>query len=77
MIENPPADPLVVGARELADLLRVGLRTVRSMDAAGKLPKPVKIGHSVRWSPEEIKRWLLADCPRRSDWEARKAASRD
>ena len=76
MTEKPPLPfdpPLVVGARELAALLRVGLRTVRSMDAAGSLPKPVKIGHSVRWSLEDIKCWLAAGCPRRAEWEARKA----
>lgn len=77
-VADPPAapagPPLVVGARELAALLRVGLRTVRAMDAGGRLPKPVRIGHSVRWSLEEIKRWLAADAPNRDEWEARRKA---
>jgi excisionase family DNA binding protein len=75
---DPPADPagapLVVGAKELAVLLRIGLRTVRTMDAAGRLPKPVRIGNSVRWSLEEIRAWLAAGAPDRETWEARRAA---
>jgi prophage regulatory protein len=74
-VADPPAgSPLVVGAKELATLLRIGLRTVRTMDAAGKLPKPVRIGGSVRWSLEEIKSWLAAGAPDRDEWEARRAA---
>ena len=76
---DPPADPigspLVVGAKELAGLLRIGLRTLRTMDAAGRLPKPVRIGHSVRWSLEEIRAWLAAGAPNRDEWEARKSPS--
>jgi predicted DNA-binding transcriptional regulator AlpA len=44
------------------------------MDAAGLLPKPVRIGHSVRWSVEEIKRWIAAGAPCRVEWEARRKA---
>ena len=77
-VGDSPADsvgpPLVVGAKELAALLRIGLRTVRTMDAAGRLPKPVRIGHSVRWSLEEIRAWLEAGAPDRKTWEARRAA---
>ena len=82
----PPADPhaarkrrrsplpLVVDARRLARLLCIGLRTVRTLDSAGKLPKPVKIGGRVAWSVEEIKLWIRAECPNRSTWEAIKKA---
>jgi predicted DNA-binding transcriptional regulator AlpA len=71
---GPINPPLVVGARELAALLRVGLRTVRSMDAAGRLPKPIRIGHSVRWSLEEIRDWVAAGAPKRDEWESRRKA---
>lgn len=38
----PPSaeSPLLLSARDLAAMLRLSLRTVRSMDAAGKLPAP-------------------------------------
>jgi len=74
--DQPVDSPLVVSAQELASLLRLGLRTLRTMDASGRLPKPIRIGHSVRWSLEEIKDWLAADGPRRTEWEARKAFTR-
>lgn len=66
--------PLVVDARRLAKLLGVGLRTVRTWDAAGKLPKPIKLGGRVLWRVKEIRAWLSADAPERASWEARKSA---
>lgn len=61
----PTAGPLVLSARDLAALLRLGLRTIRSMDAAGKLPAPVRVGGSVRWRLDEIRAWLDAGAPDR------------
>lgn len=66
--------PLLVDARELAKLLGAGLRTVRTWDAAGRLPRPVRIGGAVRWHLEEIRAWLDAGAPDRAAWEARRTA---
>lgn len=68
--------PLVVDARRLAKLLCAGIRTVRTWDAAGRLPKPLRIGGRVVWRVDEIRAWLAAGAPNRDEWEARKAASR-
>ena len=68
--------PLVVDARRLARLLCCGIRTVRTWDAAGKLPAPIRIGGRVVWRMDEIRAWLAADAPNREEWEARKAAFR-
>ena len=68
--------PLVVDARRLARLLCCGIRTVRTWDSAGKLPKPIRIGGRVVWRVAEIRAWLAAGAPNRDVWEARKAASR-
>ena len=68
--------PLVVDAKRLARLLCCGIRTVRTWDAAGKLPKPIRIGGRVVWLVDEIRAWLDAGAPNRDEWEARKAASR-
>ena len=68
--------PLVVDAKRLARLLCAGIRTVRTWDAAGKLPKPIRIGGRVVWLVDEIRAWLDAGAPNRDEWEARKAASR-
>lgn len=68
--------PLAVGAAQLGKLLGLGLRTVRSMDAAGRLPRPIRLGSSVRWRFAEIEAWVVAGAPNRDEWEARELASR-
>jgi len=74
--KRPGPCPLLVAARRLAPMLDVGLRTVRSWDAAGKLPAPLRISGKVLWRVDEISDWLAAGAPDRKTWEARGAASR-
>lgn len=78
---DPPAkrqrrrlSPLVVDARRLARLLCCGIRTVRTWDAAGRLPAPLRIGGRVVWRTNEIREWLAADAPDRETWAAIRAA---
>lgn len=66
--------PLVVDARRLARLLCCGIRTVRTWDAAGKLPAPVRICGRVLWRVDEIRAWLTAGAPDRDAWAAITAA---
>ena len=68
--------PLVVDARRLGKFLCAGLRTVRSWDAAGRLPAPIHIGGKVVWRMDEIRDWLAAGAPRRDEWQVRRAAAR-
>ncbi len=62
--------PLAVDAKQLATMLGLSLRTVRAMDAAGKLPRPVRLGHAVRWPLRIIEDWLQAGAPDRKTWQA-------
>jgi predicted DNA-binding transcriptional regulator AlpA len=55
-------------------LLCCGVRTVRTWDAAGKLPAPVRIGGRVVWRVSEIGAWLAAGAPDRETWAALRAA---
>ena len=77
---DPPArkrrrlSPLVVDAKRLAKLLCAGVRTVRTWDAAGKLPAPLRIGGRVVWRVDEIRAWLAAGAPNRETWAAMRAA---
>jgi len=66
-------DVLAVSARELAGLLRISLRQTWRLNSAGKLPKPIRLGGSVRWSRQEVAAWFEAGCPDRKTWESRKA----
>jgi len=44
------ADPLqLLTAREVADLLRIDLRTLRELRHGGEFPGPLRIGRSLRW----------------------------
>ena len=62
--------PLAVDARRLAAMLCAGIRTVRTWDAAGRLPAPVRIGGRVVWRLDEIRAWLDAGAPDRETWAA-------
>jgi len=70
----PAVEPLLATARDLAAMLRLSLRTIRGMDRAGKLPKPIRIGRSIRWRYDELCDWIAAGAPCRQMWEARRAA---
>jgi predicted DNA-binding transcriptional regulator AlpA len=64
------ADVLLLSARRAADLCGKSLRTWRTWDAAGWIPKPVRIGRSTLWRADELRAWVEAGCPRREAWEA-------
>jgi predicted DNA-binding transcriptional regulator AlpA len=66
-------NPLVADAKRLAQLLGLGVRTIRSMDYSGQLPRPIKLGSRMVWIITEIHRWLAAAKngipPDRRQWE--------
>ncbi len=66
---------LAIGARELAEMLNVSLRQVWRLNSAGKLPRPVRLGGSVRWNRQEVTEWFESGCPDRKTWEARKGVA--
>jgi len=69
--------PLVADAKRLSLLLGgVGIRSIRSWDAGGKLPKPIRLGSRVVWSIREIRDWLHAGAPDRATWERLKTRNR-
>jgi len=64
--------PLLVTAKQAASMCGKSLRTWRSWDAAGWIPRPVRIGRSTLWRADELREWVAAGCPRRDEWEARR-----
>jgi len=56
-------DQLLLSAETLAEQLELSVRTVWRLRSSGKLPKPIKVGGSVRWRSEEIDNWIAAGCP--------------
>ena len=69
MTAAPDPERLALDARQLGNALNLSLRAIRRADSAGRLPRPVRVGRSVRWPVEEIRRWLAAGAPRREVWE--------
>ena len=64
--------PLLLTAKQAASICGKSLRTWRTWDAAGWIPRPVRIGRSTLWRADELREWVTAGCPRRAEWEARK-----
>ena len=69
--ERAHQDKLLVTAKQAAAMCGKSLRTWRSWDAAGWIPRPVRIGRSTLWRADELRKWVVAGCPRRQEWEAR------
>ncbi len=64
----PPTTPQAETARllsvaEVASLLNVCERHVYRMADAGQLPRPLRIGRTVRWDRRALERWIDAGCP--------------
>ena len=63
--------PLLLTTRAAAAICSKSLRTWRTWDSAGWIPRPVRIGRSTLWRADELREWIAAGCPRRAEWEAR------
>jgi predicted DNA-binding transcriptional regulator AlpA len=66
------SNALLVAAKQAATMCGKSLRTWRSWDSAGWIPRPVRIGRSTLWRVDELREWVAAGCPHRSEWEAHK-----
>lgn len=53
----PTLEPLLLTARQAAKVLAVSERTLATYTKSGLLPV-VRIGHSVRYSPEALREWI-------------------
>ncbi|MHB8971281.1 MAG: helix-turn-helix transcriptional regulator [Pirellulaceae bacterium] len=62
--QKPPEDRgLLIDNREAAKLLKISARTLWAMWHRGEMPPPIRIGKAIRWSYEELSRWVAAGCP--------------
>jgi len=57
-------------AKALGQMLSLSKRQIFRLSSCGKLPKPVRIGGSVRWAQTTIAKWLAAGAPNRKSFEA-------
>lgn len=63
-------EQILGGARAVAFALDISVRTVRTMDACGRLPRPLQVGRLKKWDLDEVRNWVTAGMPMRNDWEA-------
>lgn len=47
----------MMDVEEVAKFLGVSIRHIQSLRSKGKMPEPMKLGASVRWSREAIEKW--------------------
>ena len=60
----------LLGVRQVADQLNVSTRQVWKLASSGRLPKPVRLGRSVRWRESDVAEFIRLGCPCREDFEA-------
>jgi len=67
--EDCPA-ALAVNARQAAAMLNVSVRQLWRLNSTGRLPRPIRLGHCVRWRRAELEAFVQAGAPTREKWEA-------
>lgn len=60
---NATNEAMLAGVDEVARVLGCSARHVWGMTAAGKMPKPIRLGRSVRWSLPDLREWVNAGAP--------------
>jgi predicted DNA-binding transcriptional regulator AlpA len=70
-------EPALLRARDAARLCGISLASWWRWDAAGRIPRGVKIGGARLWSRSELLAWIDTGCPDRAEWQARQAAKGD
>ena len=61
---SPPEDEsLLVDSKQACKLLKVSERKLWQMWNSDVMPKPMKIGRVVRWSREDLVKWVQEGCP--------------
>ena len=60
-----------ISAKGYGQRYSLSQRTIFRLSAAGKLPRPVRIGGAVRWLLSDIELWERMNCPTRQEFETR------
>ena len=59
-IKNPKIRSSTLDINQVAHLLGVSERTVYRLLDAGQIPKPLKLGHAIRWWHKDIELFVEA-----------------
>lgn len=56
-------DSLLMPVEEVAQMLRISVRSVWRLVSTNAMPQPRKLRGSVRWSRLELEKWVEEGCP--------------
>lgn len=74
--DQPPIQSATLSIHDLAIYIQRSLPSLHRDNAAGRIPRPVKIGGSLRFLRSDIDLWLSLGCPEREEFEARKKSGK-
>ncbi|MBN2136311.1 MAG: helix-turn-helix domain-containing protein [Sedimentisphaerales bacterium] len=63
-------------AKDVSAMLNLSKRQVFRLHSCGKIPRPIRIGGSVRWAKSTIAKWLEVGAPDRKTFEAMEEVGR-
>jgi len=63
------ANERALTAKAVGEMLSLSKRQIFRLDSCKKIPAPIRIGGSVRWSESTITAWLAAGAPDRKTFE--------
>jgi len=55
-------EPSLFTVEQVAAKLSLSSRSIYRLSDLGHMPRPIKIGGSVRWRRDEIEDWIESDC---------------
>jgi len=60
---NAKNDPLMLKVEDVATMLAISTRQVFRLSDSGRMPRPLKLGGSVRWRKGDVQAWIEKGCP--------------
>ena len=64
-------EPLAVDVRQMARMVPFGVRTLRRMDASGRIPSGFKVGGRKLWRVSDLTLWASWGFPERTEFECK------
>jgi excisionase family DNA binding protein len=63
MNTNSHLNPTLIDFPEAARMLAISTRHLRRLVDAGRTPRPIRLGGSVRFNAAALAKWIEAGCP--------------
>lgn len=71
-VATPPCEiSAMLTVDDVGAMLKCSSRTVYRLSDKGRIPKPVRLGHLVRWPLDTMLNWTKAGCPHCRTWRER------